>query len=157
MAETMTAERLPQNQPAAKERIFAGSIGLSGAFKTHLLKLLKLVGPKLVAETGILKQAARHLNFLFTDQDPARKDANRALEHAHILIGDEVPDACASEQGLDCRDQHSIGGANEFAHAHSPCSARRGSANCSKPAKYITTHDVLSLSRPETPRSALAV
>jgi hypothetical protein len=88
-----------------------------------------------VAEARILKQAARHLDFVGANQDPARENADRPFQHAHIVIGHDVPDPCAIEQRLDCRDKHWIGRTDKFAHVQFPRAAGRGARFCCKQLK----------------------
>src|SRR5437660_12012402 len=73
------------------------------------------IGAKLVSEPGILEHFARIIDTAFVDQDAARQDADRALEHAHVLIEHDVGDASRVEQGAHRRDQHGIIGAHELA------------------------------------------
>src|SRR5262249_19259856 len=73
------------------------------------------IGTKLVAEPGVLEQFARIIDAAFVDQDAARQDADRALEHAHVLVEHDVGDVGGIEQGAPRRDQHGIVGAHELA------------------------------------------
>src|SRR4029077_17595727 len=84
------------------------------------------IGTKLMTEARILEQAARQLDFVGANQDPARENADRAFQHAHIVIGHDVPDPCTVEQRLDCRDKHWIGRADKFAHVQCPRAAGWG-------------------------------
>jgi hypothetical protein len=93
------------------------------------------IGTKLVAEARVLEQAARHLDFVGANQDPARKNADRPFQHAHIVIGHDVPDPSAVEQCLDCRDKHWIGCADKFAHVQFPRAAGWGARFCRKQLK----------------------
>ena len=48
------------------------------------------------------------------DQDAARQEAERALDRAHVPVGDEIAQARALEQRFDEGDQHEIVGAHQF-------------------------------------------
>ena len=72
--------------------------------------------PQLVAEAGVLQKLARDLLMLVVDQDAARQDAERAFQHAHVLIEHHMRDVGALEQRLDRGDQHRVVGADEFVH-----------------------------------------
>ena len=53
-----------------------------------------------MAEAGVLEQSARRRKILFLDQHAARQDAERAFEHAHILIEHEMRNGGTFEQRL---------------------------------------------------------
>src|SRR5690606_1252461 len=76
-----------------------------------LLRLLELV-----ADAGLAEQAAGALDIVGRHQDPPRQDAERALDDAHVLVGDEVADPRLLEQGLDERDQHDVVGPQDLVH-----------------------------------------
>src|SRR4029077_5073095 len=84
------------------------------------------IGTKLMTEARILEEAPRHLNFVVANKDPARENADRAFQDAHVVIGHDVPNPCTVEQRFDCRDKHWIGRADEFAHVQVPPAASRG-------------------------------
>ena len=48
-------------------------------------------------------------------QDAPRQHAERAFQHAHVLVEHHGTNAGALEQGHHCRDQNHVVGANEFA------------------------------------------
>src|SRR5262249_3720792 len=73
------------------------------------------IGAKLVSEPGILEQFACIIDAAFVDQDAARQDADRALEHAHILVEHDVGNVGGIEQGAYRRDQHGVVGAHKLA------------------------------------------
>jgi hypothetical protein len=68
-----------------------------------------------MAKACVLEQASRHVDFVLAHQDAARKNADRALQNAHILIRHDMPDPRTIEQRFNCRDQDGIGRADEFA------------------------------------------
>src|SRR5581483_2034302 len=72
------------------------------------------IGAKLVPEPGLFKQLARLRDMIVGDQQAARQHAERALEHAHVLIKHDVRNFGAVEQGLHVRNQDRIVGAYEF-------------------------------------------
>ena len=63
-------------------------------------------------------RAAR--NVLVRNQHAPRQHADRAFQHAHVLVEHDVRDLGRIEQRLDRRNQHRVIGANEFAHACLP-------------------------------------
>jgi len=67
-----------------------------------------------VAKTGVGQKLARLAVIFLMDQDPARQDAERALDNAHILVEHEMMDLGAVEQRADRRNQHDIIGPNQF-------------------------------------------
>jgi hypothetical protein len=48
------------------------------------------------------------------NEDPARQDAERALDHAHVLVQHQMMDIGAVEQCTDCGNQHDIVGPDQF-------------------------------------------
>src|SRR5208282_3769148 len=70
------------------------------------------IAAQLVGEAGLLEQPACDLEFILADQNAARENADRAFQHAYVLIDHHVADMRAVEQRLDRRDQHRIVGAN---------------------------------------------
>jgi len=67
-----------------------------------------------VAEAGIAENLARFAVIVFMDQDPARQHAERAFDHAHVLVQHQMMNIGAVEQGADRRNQHDIVGPNQF-------------------------------------------
>ena len=67
-----------------------------------------------MAKTGVGQKLARLAVIFLMDQDPARQDAERALDNAHILVEHEMMDLGAVEQRADRRNQHDIIGPNQF-------------------------------------------
>ena len=60
------------------------------------------------------------LQMLFVDHDAARQHAERAFEHAHVLVEHHMRNVGALEQRLDRGDQHRIVGPDELAQC-APC------------------------------------
>ena len=56
------------------------------------------------------------LDLVGVDHDAARQDAERAVEHAHVLVGDEIADAGIAHQRLDEGDDDGVVGADQFFH-----------------------------------------
>src|ERR1700743_3958980 len=73
------------------------------------------IGAKLVAVTGFGQQFSRGGDLILADQDAPLKSADRAFQHADILIGKQMRDPGAVEQRLDRRDQYGIIGPDQFA------------------------------------------
>src|SRR6266849_2511746 len=78
------------------------------------------IGAELVAKARALQQPARCDGMFFGDQDAARQDAERAFQHAHVLVEHMMGNSGALQQGADRRNQHRVIGANQFAHTRLP-------------------------------------
>ena len=72
-------------------------------------------GPEFVTKACVSKKPPCSRKFVLVDQNAPRKNADRALEYAHVLIGDHVRNSRALEQRLDGRNHHRIVGADKFA------------------------------------------
>src|SRR5262249_56445864 len=48
------------------------------------------IGTKLVSKPGVLEQFACIVDTAFVDQNAARQDADRGVEHRHVLIEHDV-------------------------------------------------------------------
>jgi hypothetical protein len=59
---------------------------------------------KLVPETSLLEQFARGIDMVFSDEHPARQNADRAFKDAHVLIEHDMRNLGAIKQSLDGRD-----------------------------------------------------
>ena len=105
VADAVAALLLLQPQPAAQHGI-VGRLRLAAPLGSR---------PQLVGEPGVLQQLPRGLPMLVIDQDAARQHAERAFQHAHVLVEHHVRNVGALEQRLDRGDQHRIVGADEFA------------------------------------------
>ena len=68
------------------------------------------------AEPGILQKTPRPGKILVRDQHAARQHAERAFQHAHVLIEHQMVDAGAVEQSHDPVLISAIVGADQFAH-----------------------------------------
>jgi hypothetical protein len=103
--------------------------------------VLDAVGPKLFAEAGIGQKTPRGRDLVLVDQNAPLEGADRALEHAYVLIGDYVRNSRAVEQRLDGRDHDRIIGSHEFAHrpTHRQLPAAGGAVGTSNtpPAQYL--------------------
>src|SRR6516162_3064181 len=75
---------------------------------------------KLVGEASVFEQTSRRLELFLSDQDATRQDPEGPLEHAHVLIEDEMRDVGALQERLDGREENLIVGANEFTHTRLP-------------------------------------
>ena len=75
MPDPVTASLLSQSQAAAEHGVVGGLRFLTARQWTQL-----------VGETSILQNAARFVVTLVIDENAARQDAERAFEHAHVLI-----------------------------------------------------------------------
>src|SRR5450631_705382 len=74
-----------------------------------------LIGTQLLAESGVLQDLPRRELVRFGHQNPPRQYAERAFQHAHVLVEHHGTNAGALKQGYHCRDQNHVIGANEFA------------------------------------------
>ena len=81
---------------------------------------LEDIGILEVAVTGFDEQFSRGGDLIFADQDAPLECADRAFQHADVLIGEQMRDAGAVEQRLDRRNQHGVIGTDQFAHVSTP-------------------------------------
>jgi hypothetical protein len=79
-----------------------------------------------VAEPGLFQEAACRGRVLLSDQDPARQNSDRAFEHAHVLVEDQMGDRSAIQERRHGRNQDGIIGAYQLAQC-SPLYGRRRS------------------------------
>src|SRR5262249_16840477 len=75
----------------------------------------RLLGSKLMAEAGILKELAGFGDMLFVHENATRQDADRSFKHAHVAVEHDMRNLGAVEQRLDNVDQNRVIGANELA------------------------------------------
>jgi hypothetical protein len=73
-----------------------------------------IIGPQLVRQPGIAENLAGLVIIVLVDQDPARQDAKRPLDDAHVLVKHEVVNIRAIKQRTDRRNQHDVVGPNQF-------------------------------------------
>ena len=118
MADAVAAPLLRQPQPAAEH----GVVGESPASAPADAR------PQLVARPASSSSCRAAVLMLVVDQDAARQDAERAFQHAHVLVEHHMRDVGALEQRLDRGDQHGIVGADELAQGVSPYQLRRRSS-----------------------------
>ena len=87
------------------------------------------------------------------DQDAARQHADRAFQHAHVLVEHQMADAGALEQRLDRRDQDRVVGADDLAHAYILSRVTLGQARGrrGKPRTCRLNYSVSMLARPYCP------
>ena len=73
------------------------------------------------------RMRARPVDLVGVDHDAARQDADRAVEHAHVLVGHEMPDAGIAQQRFDEGDDDGVVGADEFFHGANSqvCASKR--------------------------------
>jgi hypothetical protein len=67
-------------------------------------------------EACVAEKLAGLAIVVFMDQNPARQNAKRPLDDAHILVQHQVMDIGAVEQRSDRRNQHDVVGPNQFPH-----------------------------------------
>ena len=103
VAHAVAAQRLAQDEPAAEDSVLAG-LGLSAG-----------IGTEFVGEARSSSSRRAAVELVFLDQNPPRENADRAFQHAHVLIDNHMRDIGAVEQRFDRGDQDEIVGANEFA------------------------------------------
>ncbi len=70
--------------------------------------------PQLVGQSGIGQQAGAPAVVVLMNQDAARQDAQRSLDHAHVLVQHQMMDIGAVEQRADRGNQHHIVGPDQF-------------------------------------------
>src|SRR5215471_11452423 len=80
---------------------------------------------ELVAKACIREQPAGGRNAILMNQHPPGQHAERAFEHAHVLVEDDVRDIGLREHGFDRRDQHRVIGPHDLAHARLPFARAR--------------------------------
>ena len=73
-----------------------------------------------MGETGVFEQTSSRRDVFLTHQDATGQDSEGPLEHAHVLIEDEMGNVGALQERLDGRKENLIVGANEFAHTRLP-------------------------------------
>ena len=91
-------------------------------------------GPQLVRQPRILQQLPRDRQVFLIDHDAARQHAERAFQHAHVLVQHHVRDFGALEQRLDRRDQHRIVGPDKLVHNRQPRRPSPAGARCARKA-----------------------
>src|SRR6185437_6680053 len=79
------------------------------------------VRPQLVSQTGIGEKLPRLAVVVFVNQNSAGQNAERSLDHAHVLVEHEMMDIGAIQQRADRRDQYHIVGSNQFPHVTFSC------------------------------------
>jgi hypothetical protein len=67
-------------------------------------------------EAGVAEKLPGLLIVVFMDQNPARQNAKRPFNDAHILVKHQVMDIGAVEQRSNRRNQHDVVGPNQFPH-----------------------------------------
>ena len=73
-----------------------------------------VIGPQFMGQPGIGEKLPRLAVIVLMDQNPPRQNAERALDHAHVLIQHQMMDVGAIEQRADRRHQHHIVGSHQF-------------------------------------------
>jgi hypothetical protein len=68
-----------------------------------------------MGKAGVSEQPARIVLMLVMNENATRQNAERPLEHAHVLIEHDMGDLGGVEQCLDGRDQHGVIGADKLA------------------------------------------
>ena len=105
-ADAMACAHLPQPSPSPD---IASSVSVHRAIRRR---------------AGVAEQPPRAAPIVFEHEDAARQEAQRALDRAHVPVGDEIGQAGAVEQRFDEGDQHKIVGAHEFVQGSNPEKAR---------------------------------
>jgi hypothetical protein len=67
-------------------------------------------------EAGVTEKLASLAIVVLMHQNPARQNAKRPLDDAHILVKHQVMDIGAVEQRSNRRNQHDVVGPNQFPH-----------------------------------------
>ena len=68
----------------------------------------------------VFQELTRGLPIFLIDHNAPRQHAERAFEHAHVLVQHHMRNVGALQQRLDRGDQHRIVGPNEFVHDFRP-------------------------------------
>ena len=63
-----------------------------------------------MGQAGVAEQLARLDVIVLVDENPPRQNAERALDHAHVLVENQMMDVGAIEQRADRRNQHHVVG-----------------------------------------------
>ena len=116
MTRAMAPARLAQSQPTAEKGILGEVFGQGFPGQAFSVKILaeSVIGPQLVGEAGIAEDLPRLAVIVLVDQNTARQHADRAFEHAHVLVQHQMVNMGAVEQRADRRNQHDIVGPNQF-------------------------------------------
>ena len=69
---------------------------------------------------------------LLIDHDAARQHAERAFQHAHVLVQHHVRNVGALEQRLDRGDQHRVVGPDQLVHDRQPRRRSPAGARCAR-------------------------
>jgi hypothetical protein len=69
-----------------------------------------------MAKSGLLKKATRRLDILFRDEQTPWQNPDRAFQHAHVLIKQQMGDFGSIQESLNGGNQHGVVGANKLAH-----------------------------------------
>src|ERR1700722_4600890 len=97
--------------PSAASSLNSAAVSVGMSIKASVKR-----GTKLVAESRLIEEPPCGIDLVLADQNTARENADRAFQHAHILIHHHMLDARAVEQRFERRDQDRIVGANELTH-----------------------------------------
>src|SRR5262249_10711695 len=80
----------------------------------------RLHWPQFVAESRVLEQPARRHGKVLRHEYTAREYAERAFEHAHVLVKHHVRDGGAGQQRLDHGHQDGVIGSQDFVQNSPP-------------------------------------
>ena len=73
-----------------------------------------------MTEPRLFEQAAGGDDIVFGNKQAPRQDADRAFQHAHILIQHDMGNIGCIQQSLESGNQHRVIGANKLAHNLAP-------------------------------------
>jgi len=73
-----------------------------------------------MTEAGLFQQSARGIDMMLVNEQTPRQDADRAFQHAHILVEHEMRDIGRIQQSLERGNQHGVVSANNLAQNSSP-------------------------------------
>ena len=85
-----------------------------------------------MSKARLVEQPAGSSHMIVGDENPARQDADRAFQHAHVLVEQDMRDLCSIEQRLDGGNQHCVIGTDDLAQVFSP--RANDGLRCARPA-----------------------
>src|SRR5262245_21890698 len=88
---------------------------------SSLVSLSVIAGAQLGSKAGVFQELAGTELMIVGDKNASWQHAERALEHAHVLVKDHRSDAGAFQQRNHRRKQNRVIRTDQFTHAISVC------------------------------------